>query len=130
MKTFTSLSMAITLSFVHLLVEMWRGFLDFSLILPGVAGNQAGNLALFAGVYILIFAFWMVGLGNARQGKRGGILTALVSGALLWVGLDLGSIFFYCRGGCSYLVFDIASYVGLIVGALALFGLGSNLRQK
>jgi hypothetical protein len=124
----TSLSGAIALSFTHFLLELWRGFLDFSLILPDFSAGSTGSIALFALVYTLVFAFWLLGLANARQGKRGGIIAALIIGALFWVGIDLGTIFFYCRGGCSEVVFDIETYAALIVGALALYGLATNLR--
>lgn len=92
-----SLSGAVALSFAHLLVEMWRGFNDFSFYYPEDFGSSA--LPLAAAVYTLVFAFWLVGLVNGRQGKRGGILTALVVGALFWLGIDLGTLLFYCPGG-------------------------------
>lgn len=128
MKTLTSLSSAIALSFVHLLLEMWRGFLDFSLVYPGFARGNTGSLALYGLVYTVMLAAWLLGLAGARQGSRGGIIAAIVFGALFWVGLDWGTVFFYCPGGCSHIVFDITSYVALGVGALALFGLAANLR--
>jgi len=131
MKTWiTSLSGAVTLSFLHFLLEMWRGFLDFSFVLPGYAGGSTGSLALYGLVYTAIFAAWLLGLANARQGQQGGIIAAIAVGALMWVGLDWGTIFFYCPGGCSHIVFDITTYVALVVGGLALFGLAMNLRRS
>lgn len=125
----TSLDGALMLSFVHFLLEMWRGFLDFSFVLPDYSGGSTGTMALYALVYTAIFATWLLGLSNARQGKRGGIITALVLDALFWAVVDLSTIFFYCPGGCEHVVFDITTWVAIIVGALALFGLGMNLRQ-
>ena len=126
----TSLSGALTLSFVPVLLALWRGFLDFSFVLPELAGGSTASMALYALIYTAVFAAWLLGLGNARQGKRGGIIGALAVGALLWVGVDLGTIFFYCPGGCQEVVFDITTYVALIVGALALYGLAMNLRRS
>lgn len=126
----TSLSGAIALSFIHFLLELWRGMMDFSLVLPDYSGAGVTGLALIAVVYTVVFAVWLVGLDRARQGKRGGIITALVVGALFWVGVDVSTILFYCPGGCEAAVFDITTYIALIVGALALFGMGSNLRDQ
>jgi hypothetical protein len=86
----TSLSGALALSFTHFLLELWRGFLDFSFVLPGYSGGSTGNMTLYALGYTLVFASWLLGLANAQQGKRGGV----------------------------------------IVGALALYRLATNLRQR
>jgi len=126
----TSLSGAIALSFVHLLFELWRGFLDFSFVLPEYSDGRVDSTALYALIYTVVFATWLFGIWNARQEKRGGLITAIVVGALFWVGVDLGTIFFYCPGGCPEVLFDVTTYASLIVGALALFSLIVNLRQK
>lgn len=126
----TSLSGALALSFTHFLLELWRGFLDFSFVLPDYSGGSAGSTALYALGYTLVFASWLLGVSNAQQGKRGGVIAVVVIGALFWVGIDLGTVFFYCPGGCSEVVFDIETYAALIVGALALYGLATNLRQR
>ena len=131
MKTWiTSLTGAVVLSFVHLLLELWRGFLDFAYVLPDYSGGKTSNMALYGLLYTVIFAIWLIGLRTAEQGKRGGLITAIVLGLLFWLGLDLSTIFFYCPGGCEEAVFDYSTYTSLVVGALALFGLFMNLRQK
>jgi len=130
MKTWiTSLAGAIALSFTHLMLELWRAFLDFTFVLPDYAGGSTRNMALYALLYTVIFAAWLLGLANARQGKRSGIITAVALGALFWVGVDLGTIFFYCPGGCEDVVFDITTWAAIVVGALGLFGLAMNLRR-
>lgn len=125
-----SLSGAITLAFVHFLLELWRGMMDFSLVLPDYYGADATGLALIAVLYTAVFAVWLFGLDRARQGKRNGIIAALVVGALFWVGVDISTVLFYCPGGCEAAVLDIATYIALVIGALALFGMGSNLRGQ
>ena len=131
MKTWiTSLAGATALSFVHFMFELWRGFLDFTFVLPDFAEGSTNNMALYALGYTLVFAVWLLGLANARQGTRGGVITAIVIGALFWLGVDLSTIFVYCPGGCEEAVFDYATYAALIVGALALFGLVTNLRRE
>lgn len=126
----TSLTGAVVLSFVHFLLELWRGFLDFAYVLPDYSNGKTGNMALYGLLYTVIFAIWLIGLRKAGQGKRGGIIAAIVLGALFWLGLDLSTIFFYCPGGCDELVFDYSTYTSLVVGALALYSLFVNLRRK
>ena len=131
MKTWiTSLTGAVMLSFIHFLLELWRGFLDFAYVLPDYSNGRTSNMALYGLLYTVIFAIWLIGLRTAEQGKRGGLITAIVLGLLFWLGLDLSTIFFYCPGGCEEAVFDYSTYTSLVVGALALFGLFMNLRQK
>lgn len=131
MKTWIiSLTGAVVLSFVHLLLELWRGFLDFAYVLPDYSNGRTSNMALYGLLYTVIFAIWLIGLRNAGQGKRGGIITAIVLGVLFWLGLDMSTIFFYCPGGCEEAVFDYSTYTSLVVGGLALYGLFVNLRQK
>ena len=126
----TSLTGVIVLAFVHLLLELWRGFLDFAFVLPDYSDGNTGAMALYALLYTVVFAIWLIGLRNAGRGKRGGIITAIILGALFWLGLDLSTILFYCPGGCEEAVFDYSTYTSLIVGALALYGLAVNLRHK
>jgi hypothetical protein len=78
----TSLSLSLALSFTHFLLELWRGFPDFSFVLPDYSGGSTGTMALCALGYTLVFAFWLLGLANAQQGKRGGVIAVVVIGAL------------------------------------------------
>ena len=131
MKTWIiSLTGAVVLAFAHFLLELWRSFLDFAYVLPEYSSGKTGNMALYGLLYTVVFAIWIIGLQHAGQGKRGGIITAIVLGALFWLGLDLSTILFYCPGGCEEAVFNYSTYTSLIVGAFALFGLAVNLRQK
>lgn len=123
----TSLTNVSLTAFIHLLLELWRAFLDFSLVLPEVAADSTSILALYGLGYVLIFAAWLLALKLAREGKRGGLFLALAIGALFWVGVDWGTIFFYCPGGCEEQVFNITTYVNILVGGLALAGWGANL---
>ena len=126
-----SLSIALAFSFIHFLMELWRGFLDFSFVFPQEFSRGSTTLVgIFALLYTLVFAIWLLGLRNAQQGKKGGVITALLIGALFWVGIDLGTIFLYCPGGCSEAMFNIGTYAALIVGAMALVSLAANLRQS
>jgi len=126
----TSLSNVAMAAFIHLLLELWRAFLDFSLVLPEFAADSTANLALYGLGYVLVFAAWLLGLKSARAGKRGGMVLALAIGALFWVGVDWGTIFFYCPGGCEDRVFDITTYLNILVGGLALVGWIANLTRS
>lgn len=129
MKTwFASSTGAITLSFVALLIELPRAFLDFAFELPGFTGGGEGPMILAAAVYTLLFGVWIIGLFKARQSQRAGLITALAIGLLFVLGIDLDTIFFYCPGGCAFAAFDLASWLGLIVGTLAVIALGAQLR--
>ena len=131
MKTwFTSLGGAIALSFAHLMIELWRAFLDFSFLVPVYAKNDEGPVLVSSLVYVALFAIWMLGLRNAGSGRRGGLIAAWVVGILFLLGIDLGTILFYCPGGCSHAAFIIASWGGLVVGVLAIVALAMALRRK
>ena len=55
---------------------------------------------------------------------------AWVVGILFLLAIDLGTILFYCPGGCSRAAFNIASWGGLVVGVLAVVALAMALRRK
>lgn len=128
MKTwFTSLNGALALSFAALLIELWRGLLDFAFVYPY---NTKGMEVIIATVYVVLFGIWLYGLNKAQQSKRAGIIAALVIGLLFVLGIDLGTILFYCRAGCTHVEFNYAAWAGLVVGALAVVALVLQLSQK
>lgn len=130
MKIFTSLISALALSFAHLLIELWRAFLDFSFVLPNFTKGNENQTLIASLVYAAMFAVWMLGLRNAGSGSRGGLIAALAIGILFLLGIDLGTILFYCPGGCSHAAFNIAAWAGAIVGLLAVVALTMALRRK
>ena len=123
---FTSLNGALTLSFAALLVELWRAFLDFTFVYPNA---MKGYEVVSATVYVVLFGIWLVGLHKARE-ARWAIIAALVVGLLFVLGMDVGSLLFYCPGGCSRVEFNLASWGGLVIGALAVIALALQLRGK
>ena len=125
----TALKGAIYLAFLHFLLELWRGFLDFAYVLPEFSNGKVGNTVLFALVYTLIFAGWLLALQSASQSRRRGIIAAIGFSALYWIGVDISTIFFYCPGGCEEAIFDYSTYTTIVIGALALFSLVRNLRR-
>jgi len=114
------------LAFLHLLMELWRALLDFSLVLPQFA-ESTGELALYGLGYVLVFGTWLLGIRSAGKGKRSGNFVALAIGALFWVGVDWGTIFVFCPGGCEDPVFDYTSYLNILIGGLTLAGWVVNL---
>jgi hypothetical protein len=125
MKTFTSLNGALTLTALAWLSELWRAFLDFAFILPG---NAKGYEVAAATVYVILFGIWLVGLRKAQE-ARWGIIAALGVGLLALLGIDVGTIVFYCPGGCSRAEFNLASWAGLVIGTLAVIALALQLRD-
>jgi hypothetical protein len=126
---FMSLTGAITLSAIALLIELFRAFLDFAYILPNEFATSTELMTLTALVYVVVFGVWGRGLFAAQGGGRAGIVAALVVGALFLVAIDVGTIFFYCPGGCSLFLFNLATWAGLVLGLLAVIALAFQLRQ-
>lgn len=123
----TSLNGALTLSFVALLIELWRGLLDFAFVYPY---DAKGLEVITATVYVVLFAVWLLGLNKAQQGKRAGILAALVVGLLYVLGIDLGTIFFYCRAGCAHIEFNYSAWAGLVIGGLGVVALALQVGKR
>ena len=123
---FTSLNGALMLSFVALLIELWRGFLDFAFIYP----NEMKGMEVIASiVYVVLFGIWAFGLNQGQQSKRAGMIAALVIGLLFLLGIDLGTILFYCPGGCVRAEFNYLAWAGLVVGTLAIVALALQIRK-
>lgn len=131
MKTwFTTVEGAVTLSAIALLIELFRAFLDFVYVYPDEFPKTAEVMAATALVYVVLFGIWGKGLSIAAAGNRTGIIAALVVGALFVLGIDAGTILFYCPGGCSPLIFSLTSWAGLVVGAMAVIALARQLSSK
>jgi hypothetical protein len=129
MKTwFASLNGAITLSFCALSIELFRAFLDFSIIIPQ---EFKGKELIGAAIYAVIFGLWGAGLLVARGGKRWGMVAAFAVGLLFLVGLDVTTTLpILCPNGCGTIWFNIAAGAGLIVGGLALVAWVLQFRKK
>lgn len=124
-----TLAGAVTLAFVHLLLELWRAFMDMVFVLPDFSGGAAGTVALIGVVYTLVFSGWLLALRQAGGGSRRGVFAAIAFGLLFWIGVDISTIFFYCPGGCEEAFFDYATYAAILVGGAALFSLARNLKS-
>lgn len=128
MNWFKSLNGAITLSFAAMLIELFRGFLDFAIIYPN---QMKGMELIIAVIYAVIFGVWGAGLLVARGGKRGGMIAALIVGLLFWFGIDWTTTLpILCPNGYSTIWFNIASLADLVVGGLAAVALILQVRNK
>ncbi len=124
---FTSLNGAITLSFLALLIELFRAFLDFAIIFPNALKGMEVAGAL---VYAIVFGIWGAGLLAARGASRAGLAAAFVVGLLFWLGLDWTTTLpIICPNGCATIWFNIAAGADLIVGGLALLALALQFRR-
>jgi hypothetical protein len=123
---FTSLNGALTLSFLALLIELWRGFLDFAFIYPV---QTKGMEVIAATVYAVLFGVWMYGLSKGQQSSRAGIVAAMMIGVIFLLVIDLGTIFFYCPHGCTRVESNLSAWTGLVVGTLAIIALALQVRK-
>jgi hypothetical protein len=127
MNWFKSLNGAITLSFAALLIELFRGFIDFAFL---YSTEFKGIEIIMAFVYIIIFGVWGAGLFAVREGKRWGIIAAFVIGLVFWIGEDWMTMLVFCPNGCNTIWAQIASLVDLVIGGLALIALGLQIWRK
>jgi hypothetical protein len=127
MHWFKSLNGAITLSFAALLIELFRGFIDFAFL---YSTEFKGIEIIMAFFYVFIFGVWGASLFAAREGKRWGIIAAFVIGLVFWIGEDWMTILVFCPNGCNTIWAPTASLVGLVIGGLALIALGLQIWRK
>ena len=131
MKTFTSLNGALALTALAWLSELWRTVIDATQQFYVPASRDM--LGLGSLVYVVLLAWWVYALHTASRGNRGGLMTAFVLNALFWLGIPIGTVFFYCTGPCAAnagVVFNIANGLNLILGLLAGVALAMVLWRK
>jgi hypothetical protein len=132
MKTwFTSLNGALALTALAWLSELWRTTIDATqqFHLPG--SREA--MGLYGLVITALLAWWVYSLHTATRGSRGGLITTFALNALLWIGIPVGTILFYCTGACvanAGAVFNLVNWMNLILGLLAGVALALQLGQK
>ena len=132
MKTwFTSLNGALTLTAFAWFSELWRTGIDAAEKFH-LSGSR-DTMGLYALIYTAFLAWWAYSLHTASRGSRGGLMTAFALNALFWIGIPIGTVFFYCTGECAAsagFVFNTVNWLNLILGLLAGVALMSQLRQK
>ena len=127
---FTSLNGALALTALAWFSELWRTAIDATqqFYMPG----SRDMLGLYALVYTTFLAWWAYSLHTASRGSRGGLMTAFALNALFWIGIPIGTVFFYCTGECAAnagIVFNTVNLLNLILGLLAGVALVLQLRQ-
>lgn len=127
MNWFKSLNGAITLAFAALLIELFRGFIDFAFL---YSTEFKGIEIIMAFVYTIIFGVWGAGMFAAREARRWGIITAFVIGLVFWIGEDWMTILVFCPNGCNTIWAQNGSLAGLVIGGLALIALGIQIWRK
>jgi hypothetical protein len=118
MKTFTSLNGALALTALAWLSQLWRALIDAT---QGFySGATAGSsLVTFTLVYTAFLAGWAYAMYSASRGSRGGVIATFALNALFWLGISVGTLFFYCPGWCSNSIVNAANLLNLILGLLA-----------
>jgi hypothetical protein len=125
---FTSLNGALTLSVITLLTEVWRGFLDAMFVIPIEFGNKE-TMQLAALIFTALFSAWTWSLIIASRGSRGGLIAAFLINGLVWLGIPLSWLFFYCPAACQAEagIFNLANTLNLVFGLLAGITLGIQI---
>jgi hypothetical protein len=118
MKIFTSLNGALALTALAWLSQLWRALIDAT---QGFYSNAtAGTLLVtFTLVYAAFLAGWAYAMYTASRGSRGGLMATFALNTLFWLGIGVGTLFFYCPGWCSNSAVNIANVLNLILGLLA-----------
>jgi hypothetical protein len=129
MKTFTSLNGALALTALAWLSQLWRALIDAT---QGFySGATAGSsLVTFTLVYTAFLAGWAYAMYSASRGNRGGLVAAFALNALFWLGISVGTLFFYCPGFCANALVNVANALNLIFGLLAGVSLATVLWRK
>jgi hypothetical protein len=129
MKTFTSLNGALMLASLAWLSHLWRTLIDAT---QGFYSNATAgsSLVIFTLVYAAFLAGWVYAMHSASGGSRGGLIATFALNALFWLGIGVGTLFFYCPGWCSNSVVNIANLLNLILGLLAGAALAMVLWRK
>ena len=91
---------------------------------------MVGTLVAFTVGYAVLLAGWAYALHTASRGSRGGLIAAFALNALFWLGISIGTLSFYCPGGCSMALLNIANWLNLILGLLAGVALAMVLWRK
>ncbi|MBI3242628.1 MAG: hypothetical protein HYZ49_10085 [Chloroflexi bacterium] len=130
MKTwFTSLNGALALAALAWLSQLWRALIDAT---QGFYSNATAgsSLVTFTLVYTAFLAAWAYAMYSASGGNRGGLIVTFALNALFWLGISVGTLFFYCPGWCSNFAVNIANLSNLILGLLAGVALAMALRRQ
>lgn len=128
---FTSLNGALALTAFAWLSQLWRTLIDAAEKFH-LSGSR-DTMGLYALIYTAFLAWWAYSLHTASRGSWGGLMTAFALNALFWIGIPIGTVFFYCTGECAAsagFVFNTVNWLNLILGLLAGVALMSQLRQK
>ena len=128
---FTSLNGALALTAFAWLSELWRTGIDATEKFH-LSGSR-DTMGLYALIYTAFLGWWVYSLYNAARGNRSGLVTSFALNALFWVGIPIGTVFFYCTGECAASagsVFNTVNWLNLILGLLAGVALILQLGQK
>ena len=126
---FTSLNGAVTLSFITLITELWRAFLDAMFVFPNDIGDET-YMHLSAVIYTVLLAGWTWTIVSASRGSRRGLIAAFIINGLVWLVIPVSTLLFYCPIDClaeAGWQFSLANTLNLIFGLLAGAALGIQL---
>lgn len=127
-----SLKLALALSALALISEVWRGFLDAMFVFPVDFGDPA-TMHATALVETALFAGWAWLLVLAGRGSRRALISVFALNAVIVLVIPIGWLSFYCPADCrasAGALFNLANTLNLILGILAGVALGLQLKPR
>lgn len=130
MKTwFTSLTGAIALSMISLLVFLSRAFIDFYFVF-GEFALSLGMVGLALMFYVALFGGWIWALLSVVNGSRRGVVALFGFNLFFLLVIAVGTLVSYCPSPCStaWPLGEITNWLSLAAGLLAAISLVFQLR--
>lgn len=127
---FASLNGAIVLSFIALLTFLGRTFIDFQFVYNEFAPNP-NSAALAMLLNMSLFGGWLWSLYAGVRGIRRGWIAGLIFALLLPFMGGIATLVFFCPSPCATAggLMEIANWINMITGLLAVIAVGLHLRQ-
>jgi hypothetical protein len=125
---FLSLSGAITLTIISLLIFLGRAFVDFYYVF-GEFGLDVSMVAGAIVIYLALFGGWIWGLLSAVQGSRRGMIAMFSFNLFFLLIIAIGTLVSYCPSPCrtGWPLGEILIWLSLVFGVLASAATGVQI---
>ena len=116
---FLSLSGAITLTIISLLIFLGRAFVDFYYVF-GEFGLDVSMVAGAIVIYLALFGGWIWGLLSTVQGSRRGMIAMFSFNLFFLLIIAIGTLVSYCPSPCrtGWPLGEILIWLSLVFGVL------------
>ncbi|MAG36923.1 MAG: hypothetical protein CL878_11870 [Dehalococcoidia bacterium] len=128
-RLFARGNLGVTLSVLAILVFVARAILDWGFVPEFTEAASPGTVAGATLLYMVLVGGWIWAVLAASHGARAGLIGALVSSALLSLGIGIGTALAFCPTPCRTIwpLMEITNWAGIIVGLAACVALGFEL---